>query len=53
MNDKEEDDYKKQDKIEELRMIDNLAWVLRFMRNYEEKKERLKQFRITKQMFDT
>lgn len=46
MNDTEEDNYKKADEIAEKRMLDNLTWVLRFMRNYEEKKENERQRRI-------
>jgi hypothetical protein len=34
---KESEKYLKEDTIEENRMLDNLDWVLRFMRNYERK----------------
>ena len=36
---RESDKYQKEDQIEENRMLDNLDWVLRFMRNYEKKTE--------------
>ena len=42
---RESDAYQKADKIEENRMLDNLDWVLKFMKNYEKKKEKLEEYR--------
>jgi hypothetical protein len=35
----EANNYLKEDDIEEKRMLDNLDWVLRFMRTFEKKKD--------------
>ena len=40
--DQEDDNFKNEDHNEEKRMLDNLDWVLKFMRTYEKKKEDFK-----------
>jgi hypothetical protein len=42
---KESEKYLREDNIEENKMLDNLDWVLKFMKNYEKKKEKLEEYR--------
>ena len=42
---RESDKYAKEDSIEENRMLDNLDWVLKFMKNYERKQDDSKKIR--------